>query len=44
MKKENKNFFTKMIDDKKYIIESLRKGKTAETIERERDVKFVTPI
>ena len=43
-KKEHKNFFVKMMEDKKAIIEGFRRGKTTKEIEGERDVKFVTPV
>lgn len=43
-KKINKSFFVKMIEDKKAIIKSIRAGVPTKTIEKERDVKFVTPV
>ena len=43
-KKEQKNFFVKMMEDKKAIIKSIRDGVPTKKIEEERDVKFVTPV
>ena len=43
-KKEQKNFFVKMMEDRKAIIESIRDGVPTEKIEEERDVKFATPV
>ena len=43
-KKEKRNFFVKMVEDKKAIIHSIQKGVSTKTIEEERDVKFVTPV
>ena len=43
-KKENKNIFAKMVEDKRSIIKSIREGVPTKTIEEERDVKFVTPV
>lgn len=43
-KKVQKNYFEKMIEDKKAIINSIRNGVSTEIIEEERDVKFVTRV
>ena len=43
-KKEQKNFFVKMVEDKKAIIKGIREGVPTKVIEEERDVKFATPI
>lgn len=43
-KKEQKNFFVKMMEDKKAIIKSIRDGVPTKKIEEERDVKFATPV
>ena len=43
-KKEQKNFFVKMVEDKKAIIKGIREGVSTKVIEKERDVKFVTPV
>ena len=43
-KKENNNIFVKMIEDKHSIIRSIREGVPSKTIEKERDVEFVTPV
>lgn len=43
-KKEQKNIFVKMIEDKKAIIKGIREGVSTKVIEKERDVKFVTPV
>ena len=43
-KKEQKNFFVKMMEDKKAIIKSIRDGVPTKEIEEERDVKFATPV
>lgn len=44
--KENrkKDFFIKMVEDKKAIIQGIREGVATKVIEEERDVKFVTPV
>ena len=44
MEKIEKNIFIKMIEDKHSIIRSIREGVPSKTIEKERDVKFVTPV
>ena len=41
---KKKNYFVKMVEDKKAILESIRKGVPTKVIEEERDVKFVTPV
>jgi hypothetical protein len=43
-KKEQKNFFVKMVEDKKAIIRGIREGGPTKVIEEERDVKFATPV
>ena len=43
-KKEQKNFFVKMMEDKKAIIKGIRDGVPTKKIEEERDVKFATPV
>ena len=43
-KKTNKSFFVKMIEDKKAIIKGIREGVPTKTIEKERNVRFVTPV
>ncbi len=43
-KKEQKNFFVKMVEDKKAIIKGIREGVPTKVIEEERDVKFAKPI
>jgi len=48
-KKEKANIgtrsvFDKMIEDKKAIAKSIRDGVRKETIEKERDVRFATPV
>lgn len=43
-KKEQKNFFVKMVEDKKAIIQDIREGVPTKVIEEERDVKFTTPV
>ena len=43
-KKEQKNFFVKMVEDKKAIIKGIREGVPTKVIEEERDVKFATPV
>ena len=43
-KKEQKNFFVKMVEDKKAIIKGIREGVPTKVIEQERDVKFATPV
>ena len=43
-KKEKKNFFVKMVEDKKAIIKDIREGVPTHVIEEERDVKFATPL
>ena len=43
-KKEKKNIFVKMVEDKRSIIKSIREGVPTKKIEEERDVKFVTPV
>lgn len=43
-KKENKNIFVKMVEDKRSIIKSIRDGVPTKKIEEERNVKFVTPV
>ena len=43
-KREQKNFFIKMVEDKKAIIRDIRYGVSAKVIEEERDVRFVTPL
>ena len=43
-KKEKKNIFVKMVEDKRFIIKSIREGVPAKKIEQERNVKFVTPV
>lgn len=44
MQQDKKDIFTKLIEDKKAIIDSIRNGVSAEAIEKERNVKFVTPV
>ena len=50
MKKERKantgvrTIFDKIIEDKKAIAKDSRNGQRKETIEKERDVRFVTPV
>ena len=50
MKKERKantgvrSIFDKIIEDKKAIAKGIRNGQRKETIEKERDVRFVTPV
>ena len=50
MKKDKKanigtrSIFDKIIEDKKAIAKGIRDGQRKETIERERDVRFVTPV
>ena len=39
-----RSIFDKIIEDKRAIAKSIKDGKSKETIERERDVRFVTPI
>ncbi len=39
-----RSIFDKMIEDKKAIAKSIRDGKRKEMIEKERDVRFVTPV
>ena len=36
--------FDKMIEDKKAIVKSIRDGERKEVIERERNVRFATPV
>ena len=43
-KKKQKNFFVKMVEDKKAIIRDIREGVPTKVIEEERDVKFATPL
>ena len=43
-KKEKKNVFVKMVEDKRSIIKSIREGVPTRKIEEERNVKFVTPV
>ena len=43
-KKQQKNFFVKMVEDKKAIVKGIREGVPTKVIEEERDVKFVTPV
>jgi hypothetical protein len=43
-KKKQKNFFVKMVEDKKAIIRGIREGVPTKIIEEERDVKFATPV
>ena len=43
-KREQKNFFIKMVEDKKAIIRDIRDGVSTKVIEEERDVRFVTPL
>ena len=43
-KREQKNFFIKMVEDKKAIIRDIREGVSTKVIEEERDVRFVTPL
>ena len=43
-KQDQKNFFVKMVEDKKAIIKGIREGVSTQVIEKERDVKFVTPV
>ena len=48
-KKEKANMgtrsvFDKMIEDRRAIVKSIRDGKSKETIEKERDVRFATPV
>ena len=43
-KKEKKNIFVKMVEDKRSIIKSIREGVSTKKIEEERNVKFVTPV
>lgn len=40
----SRTIFDKIIEDKKAIAKSIRDGQRKETIERERDVRFVTPV
>ena len=42
--KKQKNFFVKMVEDKKAIIRGIREGVPTKIIEEERDVKFATPV
>ena len=44
MKQDKKDIFTKLMEDKKAIIDSIRNGVSTEAIEKERNVKFVTPV
>ena len=47
VKKANKgirSIFDQIIEDKKAIANSIRSGQRKETIEKERNVRFVTPI
>lgn len=39
-----RSIFDKIIEDKKAIAKSIRDGQRKEIIEKERDVRFVTPI
>lgn len=39
-----RSIFDKIIEDKKAIAKSIRDGQRKETIEKERDVRFVTPV
>lgn len=41
---DTRNIFDKIIEDKKAIAKSIRDGVRKETIEKERDVRFVTPV
>ena len=48
-KKEKANMgprsvFDKMIEDRRAIVKSIRNGVPKETIEKERDIRFATPI
>ena len=43
-KKAKKRFVIKMIEDKKAIVKAIRAGVPVKTIEKERNVKFVTPV
>lgn len=42
--KEKKEFVNKMIEDKRAIIRAIRAGVPMKTIEKERNVKFATPV
>ena len=39
-----RSIFDKIIEDKKAIAKSIREGKRKDVIEKERDVRFVTPV
>lgn len=39
-----RSIFDKIIEDKKAIAKGIRDGQCKEIIERERDVRFVTPV
>lgn len=41
---DTRTIFDKIIEDKKAIAKSIRDGVRKETIEKERDVRFVTPV
>ena len=41
---ETRSVFDKMIEDRRAIVKSIRDGKSKETIEKERDVRFATPV
>ena len=41
---ESRTFFDKIIEVKNTIAKSIRDGQRKETIEREREVRFVTPV
>ena len=39
-----RSIFDKIIEDKKAIAKSIREGERKDIIEKERDVRFVTPV
>ena len=41
---DTRTIFDKIIEDKKATAKSIRDGVRKETIEKERDVRFVTPV